>query len=78
VRGSDVGIIDGMDRVRWHDIYTKFHSDWYWHSKMNRGWTHDRYTLRKVISLRLLLFLQNKESSRTICIRIFMQEIQYI
>jgi hypothetical protein len=25
------------DGVRWHDIYSKFHKDWFWYAKVKRG-----------------------------------------
>jgi hypothetical protein len=43
-RGCNVCITDGRDLLmtpshglRFHDIHTKFHKDWFWHSKVNGG-----------------------------------------
>jgi hypothetical protein len=42
------------------DIRTKFHKDWFRHSKVNRGETHTHGEQRDLTSL--LYFFQNKES----------------
>jgi hypothetical protein len=44
------------DGIRWHDIHTKFHNDWFSHSEVDRG-IH-RYTAGGLTSL---LFFQNED-----------------
>jgi hypothetical protein len=57
-RGSDFGISGGRDEigVRWHDIRTKFHKDWFRHSKVSR----EGYMHRQEGDLISLLFIFSK------------------
>jgi hypothetical protein len=51
------------DGLRFHDIYTKFHKDWFRHSKVYmRGCEDSRIHRQHDDLIRLLLFFQNKES----------------
>jgi hypothetical protein len=44
--------------LRWHDTHTKFHKDWFSHSKVDRGGqTHRHYG----DPISLFLVFQNKE-----------------
>jgi hypothetical protein len=48
------------DELRCHDIYTKFHNDWFRHSNVDRGESRTHRQHGDLISI--LLFSQNKES----------------
>jgi hypothetical protein len=72
LKDCNVGITDWRiyelcrwDGVSCHDIHTKFHKDWFSHSKVNRGKhiqtdTHTHTQHDDLISL--FLFFENKES----------------
>jgi hypothetical protein len=46
------------DGLRCHDMHTKFHEEWFRHSKVNWGGIHREHGDR----INLLIFFQNKES----------------
>jgi hypothetical protein len=52
------------DGLRCHDIRTKFHKDWFSHSKVDRVWDTKAHRQRGDL-VSLFLFFQNKESRRT-------------
>jgi hypothetical protein len=58
------------DGLRCHDIHTKFHEDWFSHSKVDEGDTQTHRQHGDLISL--LLFFQKKESRLIIRVYIYL------
>jgi hypothetical protein len=48
-----------LDALRCHDIHAKLHKDWFWHSKVDWGYTHTQQSY--LISL-LLFFFKGKQA----------------
>jgi hypothetical protein len=55
------------DGLRWHDIHTKFHKNWFRHSNVDRGDTHTQTQRHKANLIRPLLVFQNKEVQLKMC-----------
>jgi hypothetical protein len=37
-----------VERLSWHDIHTKFHKDWFMHSKVGGGYIDTGWRLHKL------------------------------